>query len=80
MALTVSPELEKRLTAVASSMARDPQEVFEGMLAGCVEDEERIAAAIRAGIESAERGEGTPHDEVFAKLERKLLDKYGVRV
>ena len=54
--------------------------MLEDAVTAYVAREERIMAGIREGIEAAERGEGTPHDEVFAKLEKKLLDKYGVRV
>lgn len=37
-------------------------------------------AAVQEGKDAAARGEGTPHEDVFAKLEKKLLDKYGIRV
>ena len=116
MTLTVRPDLEAKLAAVASTMHRDPQAVLDEAVAGYVEDEaaflaaiqeardsiargegiphaqvmaeidaiiareERIVSGIRKGHEEAHMGEGTPHDEVFARLEKKLLDKYGVRV
>jgi predicted transcriptional regulator len=78
MSLTVRPDLEKQIAAVAGQ--RDPQAVLDDMIAAAVEGEERIIAGIREGIASAERGELIPHAVVFAKLEKKLLDKYGVRV
>ncbi len=80
MTLTVSPELERGLTAVASTMQRDPQAVLDDMLAACVEDEATFLAAVQEGKDDVAQGRLVAHAEVFAKLEKKLLDKYGVRV
>jgi predicted transcriptional regulator len=78
MTLTVHHDLETKLAAVAGQ--RDPQAMLEDAVDAYVAREERIIAGIRKGIEAAERGEGTPQAEVFARLEKKLFDKYGVRV
>jgi predicted transcriptional regulator len=80
MTLTVPPEIEEQLTALGKATGRNPKALAAEALRAYVAHEERIIAGIRKGIEAAERGEGTPHDEVFAKLEKKLLDKYGIRV
>jgi predicted transcriptional regulator len=78
MTLTVHPDLEKKLAAIAGQ--RDPQAVLDEIVEGYVEDEADFMAAVQEGKDAAARGELIPHDEVFAKLEKKLLDKYGVRV
>jgi predicted transcriptional regulator len=78
MTLTVRPDLEKKLAAVAGQ--RDPQTVLDDMIATSVAREERIIASIRKGQEEARKGLGTPHDEVFDRLEKKLREKYGSRV
>jgi predicted transcriptional regulator len=80
MTLTVRPDLEKRLAAVAGELRRDPQDVLDDMIAASIEDEAAFLAAVQEGKDAAARGEGIPHDEVFANLEKKLLDKYGIRV
>jgi predicted transcriptional regulator len=70
MTLTVHPELEKKLAAVAGT--RDPQTMLEDALAAYVAREERIVAGIRKGLEQAERGEGIPHTQVMAELDEIL--------
>jgi predicted transcriptional regulator len=78
MTLIVRADLEQKIVAVAGT--RDPQAVLDDVLAAYVDDETAFLAAIQEGKDAATRGEGIPHDEVFAKLEKKLFDKYGVRV
>ena len=80
MTLTVRPDLEKKLATVAGTMDRDPQTVLDEVVAGYVEDEAAFLAAVQEGKDAVARGEVIPHNEVFSKLEKKLLDKYGVRV
>ena len=79
MTLTVPPEIEEQITALAKASGRNPMALTAEALRAYVAREERIVAGIREGLAAAERGEFVPHDEVFDKLEKKLLDKYGTR-
>jgi predicted transcriptional regulator len=72
MTLTVSPELEQQVSAVAGQ--RDPQAVLDQMIAASVAREKRIFAGIRKGLEQAERGEGVPHAQVMAELDEIIAE------
>ncbi len=69
MTLRVSPELEKRLTAVASTMKRDPQDVLDEAVKDYIEDEGGFLAAVQEGRDAIARGEGIPHARLMAEID-----------
>ncbi len=62
MTLTVPPDIEEQITALAKASGRNPKVLAAEALRAYVAREERIVAGIRNGIEAAERGEGIPHE------------------
>jgi predicted transcriptional regulator len=69
MALSVSPELEKRLTAIASTMERNPQDVLDEAVAEYVEDEAEFLAAVQEAREAVAYGNVIPHAQVMAEID-----------
>jgi predicted transcriptional regulator len=69
MTLTVPPDIEEQITALAKASGRNPKALAAEALRAYVAREERIIAGIRKGIEAAERGEGIPHDQFMAELD-----------
>lgn len=67
MTLTVRPDLEKKLAAVAGQ--RDPQALLDDMIAACVDEEAAFLAAIQESRNSIARGEGIPHAQVMAEVD-----------
>lgn len=72
MRLSVNPELEKQIIALADATGHDPQQLTDVALRHFVENEARIIADIRAGIEATDRGDTVPHDQVMAEIEPLL--------
>ena len=68
MTLTVRPDLEKNLAAVAGT--RDPQAILlDELVADYVEDEAEFMAAVQEGLDAVARGDVIPHAQVMAELD-----------
>ncbi len=74
MTLTIPPELEQQLTALAKETGRNARVLAAEALRQYLAREERTIARIRLGIAAAERGDGIPHAQVMAELDEILAD------
>jgi predicted transcriptional regulator len=63
--------LAKRLEAYAKAAKRTRSWVIEDILDRYVDGEIAFVKAVQVGIDALERGESTPHEEVFRKLREK---------
>jgi toxin ParE1/3/4 len=72
MALSIRPEIEEQLVALAGVTGRSPQELTDEALRHFVEREAEIVTKIRRGIEAADRGEVVSHGAVIQKLKARL--------
>ena len=64
MEVHFTPEQESRLASIAAREGIDPQEL--------VKDDAQFRAAVRKGIEQAERGEFIEEGEMDARVKRML--------
>jgi predicted transcriptional regulator len=72
MHLTVDPDLEQQLVALADASGRNPQEMTDKALRQYIAREAEIIAKIRNGLVQAERGQTSPHGDVMARIDAKL--------
>jgi predicted transcriptional regulator len=72
MPLTVNPELEQQLMALADASGRDAQEMANRALQQYIARETEIVAKIRIGLEQAERGQTSSHADVVARQNARL--------
>ena len=78
MALTLPPELEQRVTALAREVAREPEDVLADLVDEALDDDAAFRSTVRAGIAQLDRGEAVPHEQVMADL-RAILSQYSSR-
>ena len=72
MEIHLSPEEQSRLADLAARDGRTAAELAREAVIRFLEDEARFAAAVKLGLDAAERGDFVPSDEVWAGVERIL--------
>jgi predicted transcriptional regulator len=72
MSLTVNPDLEQQLVALADASGRDAQEMADKALQQYIAREAEIVTKIRIGLEQAGRGQMSSHADVVARMDAKL--------
>ena len=70
MEVHFTPELEARLTDLATTQGRNPGELLQDALARCLEDESQFLEAVERGIAAAQRGDFIDEEEMDARVER----------
>jgi predicted transcriptional regulator len=69
LALTLPPELETRVAALAAETHREPQAVLVELVGGALEREEQLAA-LRAAIDEGDAS-GIAEDGVFDRVRER---------
>jgi predicted transcriptional regulator len=72
MEVHFTPEQEARLSQIARNSGTDTEHLVQAAALRLVEEDARFRAAVRRGIEQADRGELLDHSEVVARIERLL--------
>jgi predicted transcriptional regulator len=72
MDVPLSQDLESELSRLAQLAGRDAGHFAADVLRGYVERDAEIRAAVRRGIEQADRGQLLEHDEVVQRIEQLL--------
>jgi predicted transcriptional regulator len=65
----ISPDLESELSRLAQHAGLDAGNFAAGVLRDFVEHDAEIRAAVRRGVEQADRGELLDHAEVVERIE-----------
>ena len=73
MTIDLTPAQEQRLGQMAADANRTPEELAAEALSRFLRYREDLAADVREGEESAEREGWLSNDEVFERLNRRLL-------
>ena len=73
MTLHLTPALAQKLQHFASQTERTPDDLAQEAVDGYLSYLETLAAEVRDGEESAEREGWLTHDEVFERLNKRLL-------
>ncbi len=72
MQINLTPEQEERLVQIADHEGTSAEELVRAKALCILEEDERFRAAVREGIEAADRGELVEHTEVWARIEAIL--------
>lgn len=70
MEVSFPPEIEARLEEVASRTGRKAEQLVQAAAMQVLEAEARFSAAVKRGIEQADRGEFVEHEEVLQRVKR----------
>ena len=73
MPVHFTPEQELRLQQLASASNRTADQLVHEAIDSYLNHVESLMAAVRVGEESAERDGWIPHEEVFERLNQRLL-------
>jgi predicted transcriptional regulator len=72
MEVPFTPEQETQLAQIASHAGTDAERLVKDAALRLLQDEARFRAAVREGIEQADRGEFIEEEEMDARLEQML--------
>ncbi len=72
MEVHFTPEQEARLARIATREGVDPEALVKDAALRLLEDDASFRAAVRKGIEQAERGELIEEEEMDARVKRML--------
>jgi len=72
MQLNFTPEQEAQLSRLASHQGMNAEELAKDVLLRLIEDNERFLAAVKVGVDQADRGEFIAHEEVRQRINRLL--------
>jgi len=75
MEVHFSPEQLQRLSQIASHAGTDTGHLVKDAALRLVEEDAKFRAAVQEGIEQADRGELIDHEEVIARIERRLQSR-----
>lgn len=75
MQLDFTPVQLQRLSQIAAHAGTDPEHLVKDSALRMVEEDARFRAAVREGIEQGDRGELIHHEEVVARIERRLQSR-----
>ncbi|MBZ5563320.1 MAG: hypothetical protein LAP13_12980 [Acidobacteriia bacterium] len=70
MEVHFTPEEEAQLSQVAAHAGKDAEQLVKDAALRLLEEDARFRAAVRKGIEQAERGEFVEEEEMDARIER----------
>ena len=73
MAVHLAPELEQKLRHLAAKTERTTDELAQEAVDSYLRHVESLTAAVREGEESAKREGWLSHEEVFERLNKRLL-------
>jgi predicted transcriptional regulator len=72
MEISLTPEMEERLSQLASQAGKGKAEVVQELVASYLEHDAWFRQEVAKGLASLDRGESVPHDEVGRRMERRL--------
>jgi predicted transcriptional regulator len=72
MEVNFTPEQEAQLSQIANHVGTDTEQLVKDAALRLVQDDAEFLAAVRRGIEQANRGEFVSHGEVWANVEKIL--------
>jgi predicted transcriptional regulator len=70
MEVRFTPEQEAQLSEMATQAGKDAEQLVKDAALRLLEDDARFRAAVRKGIEQADRGEFVEEEEMDARIER----------
>ncbi len=75
MEVNLTPELQAKLDEVAAQQGRDAQSLVQEAVQRLVDYDQWFVREVEKGLAQIERGEVLEHEEVGARLEKRLSEK-----
>jgi predicted transcriptional regulator len=75
MEVTLSADLQAKLTRIAQERGTDPQALAREAIERLVDYDDWFMREVEKGLAQVERGETLSHEEVRARLEKRLTEK-----
>jgi predicted transcriptional regulator len=75
MEVNLTPELQAKLDEVAAQQGRDAQSLVQEAVQRLVDYDQWFVREVEKGLAQIERGEVLEHEEVAARLEKRLSEK-----
>ncbi|HME32541.1 MAG TPA: hypothetical protein VKG65_07305 [Terriglobales bacterium] len=75
MEISLTPEMEQRLSQVASQAGKGTQELVQELVANYLDHDAWFRSEVVKGLASLNRGESVTHDEVGRRMERRLASE-----
>jgi predicted transcriptional regulator len=75
MEVVLSPDLQAKLTRMAHERGTNAQALAREAIERLVDYDEWFVREVETGLAQIERGETLTHDEVGARLEKRLTEK-----
>ncbi len=72
MEISLAPEIEKRLTKIASEAGKAADQVVQELVADYLNHDEWFRQEVQKGLASLDSGKFVSHEEVGRKIERIL--------
>jgi predicted transcriptional regulator len=72
MEIRMTPEQEAQLAQLAAHLQMDPHQLVMDAALRLIDEDNRFRAAVRKGVEQADRGEFIEEAEMDARVERML--------
>ncbi len=72
MEISFTPEMEERLTQIASKAGKGTEEVVQELVANYLQRDAWFRLEVAKGLASLDGGESLSHDEVGRRMERRL--------
>jgi predicted transcriptional regulator len=75
MELKLSPDLQAKLDRIAAQQGRDRQSLVHEAIERLVGYDEWFIRQVETGLAQIERGDVLEHDEVAARMEKRIAEK-----
>lgn len=75
MVVHLNPDLQARLTHLAAQQGRDTEELAREAIERLVDYDEWFIREVEKGLTQIEQGKVLTHEEVGARMERRLAEK-----
>lgn len=72
MEISFAPELEAKLTQIASQTGKGPDQIVQELVASHFDHDEWFRQEVKKGLTSLDRGNSILHEEVRLRMERIL--------
>ena len=72
MEISLAPELETRLTKIASEAGKNPSQVVRELVADYLDHDEWFRGEVQKGLASLDSGKFVSHEEVGRQIKRIL--------
>jgi predicted transcriptional regulator len=75
MEISLTPDLEAKLTRIAADAGKGPNQIVQELVAGYVDHEEWFRSEVQKGVASLDAGKFVSHEDVGRQIEQILRSR-----